>query len=53
VGDSLLSDPGKRCKLVLTNPPFGKKSSIAIINGDGKADRESLTYNRTAQKALD
>ncbi|VVB71963.1 N-6 DNA Methylase [uncultured archaeon] len=46
VGDSLLSDPGKRYNLVLTNPPFGKKSSITIVNGDGKADRESLTYNR-------
>ena len=46
VGDSLLSDPGKRYKLVLTNPPFGKKSSITITNGEGKADKESLTYNR-------
>ena len=46
VGDSLLSDPGKRYKLILTNPPFGKKSSITITNGEGKADKESLTYNR-------
>jgi type I restriction enzyme M protein len=46
VGDSLISDPGKRYNLVLTNPPFGKKSSITIVNGDGKADKESLTYNR-------
>jgi len=46
VGDSLLKNPSKHYSLVLTNPPFGKKSSITIINGDGKADRESLTYNR-------
>ncbi len=46
VGDSLLSDPNKRYNLILTNPPFGKKSSITIVNGDGKADKESLTYNR-------
>jgi len=46
VGDSLLKNPSKHYNLVLTNPPFGKKSSITIINGDGKADLESLTYNR-------
>ena len=46
VGDSLASDPGDRFDLVLTNPPFGKKSSITILNGDGKADRETLTYER-------
>ena len=46
VGDSLISDPGDRFDMVLTNPPFGKKSSITIVNGEGKADRESLTYER-------
>ena len=45
-GDSLVSDPGDRFKMVLTNPPFGKKSSVTIINGEGKADKESLTYER-------
>lgn len=45
-GDSLISDPGERFELVMTNPPFGKKSSITIINGEGKADRQSLTYER-------
>ena len=30
--DSLAGDPGERFSLVLTNPPFGKKSSIAIVN---------------------
>lgn len=46
VGDSLVSDPGERFRLVLTNPPFGKKSSITIVNGEGKGDREALIYER-------
>jgi len=46
VGDSLISDPGDRFNIVLTNPPFGKKSSITIVNGEGKADKESLIYER-------
>jgi type I restriction enzyme M protein len=46
VGDSLISDPGDRFNIVLTNPPFGKKSSITIVNGEGKADKESLVYER-------
>jgi len=45
-GDSLISDPGDRFDMILTNPPFGKKSSITIVNGEGKADRESLIYER-------
>lgn len=31
---------------MLTNPPFGKKSSVTIVNGEGKADKESLVYER-------
>ena len=46
VGDSLISDPGDRFDMVLTNPPFGKKSSITIVDTEGKADRESLIYER-------
>jgi type I restriction enzyme M protein len=46
VGDSLISDPGERFEMVLTNPPFGKKSSVTIMNGDGKASKETLTYER-------
>lgn len=45
-GDALASDPGDRFDMVLTNPPFGKKSSITIVNGEGKADKESLIYER-------
>jgi type I restriction enzyme M protein len=46
VTDSLIADPGERFGMVLTNPPFGKKSSITIMNGEGKASKESITYER-------
>jgi type I restriction enzyme M protein len=46
VNDSLISDPGQRFNMVLTNPPFGKKSSITIVNGEGRADRSALSYER-------
>lgn len=46
VGDSLSADPGKRYDMVLTNPPFGKKSSVTVQAADGKAVRESITYER-------
>jgi type I restriction enzyme M protein len=32
--------------LVLTNPPFGKKSSITIVNGEGRVEKETLIYER-------
>lgn len=44
--DSLLSKPGINYDYVLTNPPFGKKSSITITNEEGIQKRESLTYER-------
>lgn len=47
VGDSLISDPGERFEMVLTNPPFGKKSSMTITTEDGGTDRESITYERS------
>jgi len=46
VGDSLVSEPKEYYDVVLTNPPFGKKSSITIVNGEGKAEKESLIYGR-------
>jgi type I restriction enzyme M protein len=46
VGDSLVSDPGDRYAIVLTNPPFGRKSSVMISNGQSGFDRESLVYER-------
>lgn len=46
VGDSLVSEPKEHYDIILTNPPFGKKSSITIVNGEGKAEKESLVYER-------
>ena len=48
VSDALISDPGERFEFVLTNPPFGKKSSVTIFSGDGNGtkDKESLVYER-------
>jgi len=45
-GDSLISDPGDRYDLVITNPPFGKKSSITIFNGSETGGRETISYTR-------
>ena len=44
--DALLSDPGERFDYVLTNPPFGKKSTLTITNEDGEQKDEDLIYNR-------
>lgn len=44
--DALIAAPERRFDYVLTNPPFGKKSSLTITNDDGKQVREDLTYNR-------
>ena len=41
VGDSLISDPGVRFDLVLTNPPLGKKSSDTYTTDEGELRRES------------
>lgn len=45
--DSLASHPGKHFSVVLTNPPFGKKSSIAIVNEEGDLEKEDTSYERT------
>lgn len=44
--DSLAADPGDRFSLLLTNPPFGKKSSIAIVNEEGDLEKEDHSYER-------
>ncbi|CAG0935306.1 putative type I restriction enzymeP M protein [Thermoflexales bacterium] len=46
VADSLAADPGKRFNLVLTNPPFGKKSSVTFVNEEGEVKREAQTIVR-------
>ena len=44
--DALLSDPGERFDYILTNPPFGKKSSMTFTNDEGEQETEDLVYNR-------
>jgi len=46
VADSLAADPGLRFHMVLTNPPFGKKSSVTIVSEEGEVKRESQTIVR-------
>ena len=41
-----MTDPGYRVDYVLTNPPFGKKSSITMTNEEGEEEEEDLVYNR-------
>lgn len=45
--DSLQSHPGEYFGMVMTNPPFGKKSSITVVNGEGKASKEAVIYERS------
>ena len=44
--DALASDPGDRFSMVLTNPPFGKKSTVRIVNEEGELETESDAYER-------
>jgi type I restriction enzyme M protein len=46
VDDSLAADPGERFDLVLTNPPFGKKSSVTYVTEKGEVKRESTSVVR-------
>jgi type I restriction enzyme M protein len=44
--DSLATDPGERFSVVLTNPPFGKKSSFSVVNEAGDLEKEDTVYER-------
>ena len=46
VADALASESNEHFDLVLSNPPFGKKSSVTVIGDDGKAHKQTLTYER-------
>jgi len=46
VGDALRDLPDEKYDLVLTNPPFGKKSSFTVINEEGQAETQKLVYER-------
>jgi type I restriction enzyme M protein len=45
-GDTLAKHPGKYFDVVLTNPPFGKKSSVLVVNEEGEQERQTLTVVR-------
>ena len=44
--DSLKKNPGAIYDMVLTNPPFGKKSSETIVTEEGETAKQSLTIIR-------
>jgi type I restriction enzyme M protein len=46
VDDALRSAPSEHFEMVLTNPPFGRKSSYKVINAAGEAEREDMSYLR-------
>ncbi len=58
VKDALLADPCHRYSVVLSNPPFGRKSSLTMVGADGREAREDREIERqdfvvtTANKQL-
>ena len=58
VDDALRSPPSEHFDMVLTNPPFGRKSSYKVVNATGEAGPEDMSYLRedfwatTANKQL-
>jgi len=46
VVDSLQSDPGDRFEMVLTNPPFGKKSALTFVTEEGDDEKDETVIVR-------
>jgi type I restriction enzyme M protein len=46
VRDSLVADPGSHWSVVLSNPPFGRKSSVTMVGADGREVREDHEIER-------
>ena len=46
VDDSLRDAPRESFDMVLTNPPFGKKSSVTFVNTEGKPVKEKSVVER-------
>lgn len=46
VKDALTADPGERWSVVLSNPPFGRKSSLTMVGADGREVREDREIER-------
>ncbi len=47
VKDSLLSSPEQQYDMVLSNPPFGRKSSVTFLNEEGKEGKKDNIISRT------
>lgn len=46
VRDALIADTGERYSVVLSNPPFGRKSSLTMVGADGREAREDTEIER-------
>jgi type I restriction enzyme M protein len=46
IGDSL-EKRAEPVDMVLTNPPFGKKSSFTIVGADGRTQTDKISYERS------
>ena len=46
VDDSLRAQPSDHYDMVLTNPPFGRTSTLTFVNEEGRTERQSLTVER-------
>ena len=46
VRDALIADPGDRYNVVLSNPPFGRKSSMTMVGADGRESKEDTEIER-------
>ncbi len=46
VKDALIAAPRERYSVVLSNPPFGRKSSITMVGADGRESREDREIER-------
>lgn len=47
VRDALIADPGERYSVVLSNPPFGRKSSMTMVGADGRESKEDMEIERS------
>ena len=45
--DSLAHESEEKVDMVLTNPPFGKKSSITVFSDGRKVDQDDIAYARS------
>ena len=46
IADALETKPAVQFSVVMANPPFGKKSSVTIVNEAGEQSKDSLIINR-------